>query len=110
MYYLRKSATYHDDPDLYDKHLQKTGSGGSLLISHAELIDRLAPFRERIKQAWLSRNHKLTETIYDGEMISLTHCCDSYLPWQALRVLAFCQRQAQRLTQLVLFAISNTPA
>ncbi|KAI0876461.1 hypothetical protein GGS24DRAFT_451499 [Hypoxylon argillaceum] len=75
--YLRKSATYHDDEGLYAKDLQKLGAGGPLPISHAELLDELAPFRERLTQAWLSRGHKLTENIYDGEMIGLTHCVDS---------------------------------
>ncbi|KAI0543022.1 hypothetical protein GGR58DRAFT_5434 [Xylaria digitata] len=75
--YLRKSATYHDDDKLYSQDLQKLGSGGPLHISHAELLDELAPLREKITQAWLSRGHVLTENIYDGEMIGLTHCVDS---------------------------------
>ncbi|GAW27307.1 putative glucose-methanol-choline oxidoreductase [Rosellinia necatrix] len=75
--YLRKSATYHDDEGLYSPDLHKLGGGGPLPISHAELLDELAPFRERLTQAWLSRGHKLTENIYDGEMIGLTHCVDS---------------------------------
>lgn len=77
VHYLRKSATYHDDPRLYEQDLQKIGSGGPLPISHAELVDELAPFRERIQQAWLSKGHKLSENIYNGEMSGLTHCCDS---------------------------------
>ncbi|KAI1199216.1 hypothetical protein F5X97DRAFT_297110 [Nemania serpens] len=75
--YLRKSATYHDDGDLYSKSLHKIGAGGPLPISHAELLPELAPFRDRLTQAWLSRGHVLTQNIYDGEMIGLVKCVDS---------------------------------
>jgi choline dehydrogenase len=77
VHYLRKSVTYHDDPGLYSRDLQKIGEGGPLPISHAELLDELTDFRDRISKAWQSRGHKLTENIYDGEMIGLTHCCDT---------------------------------
>ncbi|UPL02484.1 hypothetical protein LCI18_013418 [Fusarium solani-melongenae] len=75
--YLRKSATYHDDLGLYSKDLQKLGKGGPLPISHAELLDDLQPFRELLTEAWKDRGGTLTENIYDGEMIGLTHCVDT---------------------------------
>ncbi|KAK6544669.1 hypothetical protein TWF694_001357 [Orbilia ellipsospora] len=75
--YLRKSATYRDDEGLYDPELKKIGTGGPLNISHAELLPELAPFREALTKAWLSQGGTLTENIYDGEMIGLTHCVDS---------------------------------
>ncbi|KAJ6263856.1 hypothetical protein Dda_2428 [Drechslerella dactyloides] len=75
--YLRKSATYHDDDDLYSTDLKRIGAGGPLNISHAELLPELAPFREALTKAWLSQGGVLTENIYDGEMIGLTHCVDS---------------------------------
>ncbi|CAR31114.1 ZYRO0E10340p [Zygosaccharomyces rouxii] len=75
--YLRKSATYHDDLKLYPEELKKIGGGGPLPISHAELVDELAPFREKIIEAWKSRDLPMSENIYDGEMIGLTHCVDS---------------------------------
>lgn len=75
--YLRKSATYHDDPQLYSADLKKIGAGGPIPISHAELLDEMKPFREALTKAWKSRGEPLTENIYDGEMIGLTHCCDS---------------------------------
>lgn len=75
--YLRKSVTYHDDLNLYPEELQKIGSGGPLPISHAEILDELKPFRDNITSAWLSQGGVLTENIYDGEMIGLTHCVDS---------------------------------
>lgn len=75
--YLRKSATYHDDLGLYSKELKKLGTDGPLPISHSELLPELAPFRDRLSTAWQSCGHKLTENIYDGEMIGLTHCVDS---------------------------------
>ncbi|KEZ43971.1 hypothetical protein SAPIO_CDS4182 [Scedosporium apiospermum] len=77
VHYLRKSATYHDDLGLYSKDLQKVGKGGPLPVSHAELLDEFADFRDRVTKAWVSRGHKIQENIYDGEMIGLTHCLDT---------------------------------
>ena len=75
--YLRKSATYHDDPKLYTPDLKKIGSGGPIPISHSELIDEMKPFRDALTKAWKSRGEPITENIYDGEMIGLTHCVDT---------------------------------
>ena len=75
--YLRKSVTYHDDLSLYSPELQKLGHGGPLPISHSELIEELQPFRDALTKAWTSRGEPLTEDVYDGEMIGLTHCVDS---------------------------------
>ncbi|CAO3608320.1 unnamed protein product [Mucor hiemalis] len=75
--YLRKSATYHDDQGLYNPELKKIGNGGPIPISHAELLPEMEPFREALTKAWLSKGETLTENIFDGEMIGLTHCVDS---------------------------------
>lgn len=75
--YLRKSATYHDDPQLFSADLSKIGSGGPIPISHAELLPEMKPFRDALTKAWKSRGEPITENIYDGEMSGLTHCCDS---------------------------------
>jgi len=75
--YLRKSVTYHDDPKLYDPELKKIGGGGPIPISHAELVEEMEPFREAVVKAWKSRGEVVSENIYDGEMIGLTHCCDT---------------------------------
>jgi choline dehydrogenase len=75
--YLRKSATYHDDPKLYSPELKKLGAGGPIPISHSELIDEMGPFRDALTKAWESRGEPLTENIYDGEMNGLTHCIDT---------------------------------
>ncbi|KAJ9269430.1 CAZyme family AA3 [Paecilomyces variotii] len=75
--YFRKSATYHDDGQFYNSSLKKIGTGGPLNIAHSELIDALVDFRDNITKAWTSRGLPLTENIYDGEMIGLTHCVDS---------------------------------
>ncbi|KKY25274.1 putative glucose-methanol-choline oxidoreductase [Phaeomoniella chlamydospora] len=71
--YLRKSATYHDDPKLFSPDLKKIGAGGPIPISHAELIPEMAPFRQALTKAWKSRGEPITENIFDGEMIGLTH-------------------------------------
>ena len=75
--YLRKSATYHDDPRLYSPELKKIGGGGPIPISHAELIDEMKDFRSLLTKAWKSTGQPMTENIYDGEMNGLTHCCDT---------------------------------
>ncbi|CAN6674778.1 hypothetical protein TRVA0_065S00166 [Trichomonascus vanleenenianus] len=75
--YLRKSATYHDDAKLYSPDLKKIGGGGPIHISHAELLDELAPFREKLVQAWKSTGRDIQENIYDGHMGGLNHCCDT---------------------------------
>jgi choline dehydrogenase len=75
--YLRKSATYHDDPKLYLPELKKIGAGGPIPISHSELIDEMKPFRDALTKAWKSRGEPISENIYDGEMIGLTHCIDT---------------------------------
>ncbi|KAK5989050.1 Alcohol dehydrogenase [Cladobotryum mycophilum] len=75
--YFRKCATYHDDERIYDPELEKIGTGGPIHISHAELVPELAPFRDALTKAWVSRGEPLTENIYDGEMNGLYHCADS---------------------------------
>ncbi|CAK7213561.1 hypothetical protein SBRCBS47491_001844 [Sporothrix bragantina] len=77
VHYLRKSATYHDDEGLYNKDLAKIGGGGPLPISHAELLPEMKGFRQALHDAWKSMGQPLTENIYDGKMIGLTHCVDS---------------------------------
>ncbi len=75
--YLRKSATYHDDPKLYKPELKKLGMDGPIPISHAELLPEMKPFRDALTSAWMSRGEPISENIYDGEMIGLTHCVDT---------------------------------
>jgi choline dehydrogenase-like flavoprotein len=75
--YLRKSATYHDDANLYSPELKKIGGGGPIPISHAELLDEMGDFRSLLTKAWKSTGQPMTENIYDGEMNGLTHCCDT---------------------------------
>ncbi|KAL4947881.1 hypothetical protein BDW69DRAFT_177545 [Aspergillus filifer] len=75
--YLRKSATYHDDQQMYSPDLKKIGEGGPIPISHSELIPEMKPFRERLTQAWKSTGQPITENIFDGEMLGLTHSVNS---------------------------------
>lgn len=75
--YLRKSATYHDDPKLYTPELKSIGAGGPIPICHAELLPELAPFLEKLTEAWKSTGQPISENIYDGEMNGLTHCVDT---------------------------------
>jgi choline dehydrogenase len=75
--YLRKSATYHDDPKLYDPALKKLGVDGPIPISHASLLPEMHHFRDALTKAWISKGAPIQENIYDGEMIGLTHCVDT---------------------------------
>lgn len=75
--YFRKSATYHDEPKLYDPELKKLGTDGPIPISHATLIPEMKPFRDALTKAWISKGVPISENIYDGEMIGLTHCVDT---------------------------------
>ncbi|CAK7226622.1 hypothetical protein SCUCBS95973_006264 [Sporothrix curviconia] len=71
--YLRKSVTYHDDAGLYPAALKKIGSGGPILIAHAELIPEMKPFRDLVTRGWKSTGEPVTENIFDGTMRGLVH-------------------------------------
>jgi len=71
--YLRKSATYYDDEKAYSPELKKIGGGGPIPISHSELIPEMKQFRDFLTRAWKSTGHPITENIFDGEMLGLTH-------------------------------------
>ncbi|KAI9930290.1 hypothetical protein MW887_012103 [Aspergillus wentii] len=71
--YLRKSATYYDDEKAYSPDLKKIGTGGPIPISHSELIPEMQPFRDLLTKAWKSTGQPITENIFDGEMLGLTH-------------------------------------
>jgi choline dehydrogenase-like flavoprotein len=75
--YLRKSATYHDEPKIYDPALKKLGTNGPIPISHATLLPEMNHFRDALTKAWISKGVPISENIYDGDMIGLTHCVDS---------------------------------
>ncbi|KAJ5178824.1 hypothetical protein N7492_002034 [Penicillium capsulatum] len=71
--YLRKSATYYDDEKAYSPELKKIGQNGPIPISHSELIPEMQPFRDLLTRAWKSTGHPITENIFDGQMLGLTH-------------------------------------
>lgn len=75
--YLTKPVNYHDDEGLYDAALSRVGQNGPLDVSHAELVPELKPFRDALSEAWVSKGEKLTEDIYSGTMLGLTHCMDT---------------------------------
>ncbi|KAL9090919.1 MAG: hypothetical protein Q9165_005127 [Trypethelium subeluteriae] len=71
--YLRKSATYYDDEKAYPEELKKIGGGGPIPIAHSALIPEMQPFRDLLTDAWKSTGHPITENIFDGTMLGLTH-------------------------------------
>lgn len=65
--YFNKSATYHDDENLFPDHIRKIGNqGGPLHISHADLVPELRPFRDALEEAWVSKGEELTVDVYNG--------------------------------------------
>lgn len=50
---------------------------GPLHISHSDLIPEMAPFRDALIKAWVSKGEKLTDDIYSGKMAGLVHCMNS---------------------------------
>ncbi|RDW72882.1 hypothetical protein BP6252_06789 [Coleophoma cylindrospora] len=75
--YLRKCATYHDDSKLYASDMSKVGTGGPINISHADLLPEMAPFREALTSAWISKGKDINEDVFSGTMSGLTHCLDT---------------------------------
>ncbi|CAI7635867.1 unnamed protein product [Penicillium crustosum] len=63
--YLRKSATYHDDEKAYASELKKIGE------------NEMQHFRDLLTTAWKSTGQPITENIFDGEMLGLTHSVNS---------------------------------
>ncbi|TAQ85428.1 hypothetical protein B7494_g6251 [Chlorociboria aeruginascens] len=75
--YLKKPAHYHDDDNLYPA-LKDIGSDSGLLhVSHSDLVPEIAPFRDALTEAWVSKGEKLTDDIYSGTMRGLTKCTNS---------------------------------
>jgi choline dehydrogenase len=76
--YFNKSATYHDDGNLYPHDLAKIGNrGGPLHISHSDLVPELQPFRDALEQAWISKGQELTVDVYNGTQKGLFKCVNS---------------------------------
>jgi choline dehydrogenase len=73
VHYLRKCVTYHDDEKAYPAELKKIGGGGPIPIAHSALIPEMQPFRDLLSKAWKSTGQPITENIFDGTMIGLTH-------------------------------------
>jgi choline dehydrogenase len=50
---------------------------GPLHISHSDLTPEMAPFRDALTKAWVSKGEKLTDDIYSGTMRGLVKCMNS---------------------------------
>ncbi|KAJ4411019.1 hypothetical protein N0V82_009090 [Gnomoniopsis sp. IMI 355080] len=75
--YLYKPATYHDDPGMYRSELNYIGKDGPLPVSHADLVPELAPFRNALERAWVSKGEELTDDVHNGTMRGLWRCTNS---------------------------------
>lgn len=75
---ILQPAKYFDDDNLYPVELKKVGSEKGLLpVSHSDLIPEMAPFREALTKAWVSKGQPLTNDIYSGKMAGLVKCINS---------------------------------
>lgn len=73
--YFNKSATYHDDDNLYPAELARIGNqGGPLHISHSDLIPEMKPFRDALELAWISKGQEKTTDVYNGVQKGLFNC------------------------------------
>ena len=76
--YLNKSATHHDDGNLYAPDLLRLGNHSGLLrISHADLVPELKPLRDALEKAWASMDGEVTVGVYDGTQKDLFKCVSS---------------------------------
>ncbi len=71
--YFDKPATFHDDDNVFPRHLQHIGTSGPLNVAPADLLPEAAPFRDALKKAWASKGQLINNEIYDGEMHGLAH-------------------------------------
>lgn len=62
---------------MYPTELAHVGRNGPLHVSHSDLLPEMAPFREALTKAWVSKGEQLTEDIYSGSMHGLTRCMNS---------------------------------
>ena len=76
--YFNKSATYHDDGNLYAPKLRENGNhNGPLQVSHADLVPDLKPFRDALEKAWVNKGEELTFDVYNGTRKGLFECVNS---------------------------------
>jgi choline dehydrogenase len=59
---------------LFPSDLAKLGTNGPLHIAHADLVPELAPFRNALEKAWVSKGQELTTDVYSGTQSGLFKC------------------------------------
>lgn len=75
--YFNKSATYHDDDNLYPAELARIGQGGPLHVSHSDLIPETTPFRDALEKAWVSKGQELSTDVFNGTQKGLFKCINT---------------------------------
>lgn len=53
------------------------GTGGPIHVAHGDLIPELEPFRQALKQAWVSKGQDLTQDVYSGHQSGMFNCVNS---------------------------------
>ncbi len=86
--YFDKPATFHDDNNVFPKHLQHIGTSGPLNVAPADLLPEAAPFRDALKMAWASKGQLINDEIYDGEMHGVRKIRALRIPFQLSRELS----------------------
>ncbi|KAK5659230.1 hypothetical protein OQA88_1322 [Cercophora sp. LCS_1] len=64
--HLYKPASYYDDGKLFPPLLSYIGQDGPIPVSHSDLLPEMAPFRDALTQAWLSKGEALTDDLHNG--------------------------------------------
>lgn len=75
--YFYKPATYHDDAKLHSPELKYIGESGPIPVSHSDLIPEMAPFRDALTEAWISKGEPLTDDVHNGTMRGLWKAVNS---------------------------------
>lgn len=75
--YFYKPATYHDDAKLHSPELKYIGESGPIPVSHLDLIPEMAPFRDALTEAWISKGEPLTDDVHNGTMRGLWKAVNS---------------------------------
>jgi choline dehydrogenase len=53
------------------------GSNGPLNIAHCDLVPELAPFRDAMQKAWVSKGQKITEDVWSGKQSGIFRAVDT---------------------------------
>lgn len=62
---------------MYAAHLKYIGQNGPIPVAHADLVPELAPFRDALEKAWVSKGGEVTDDVHNGTMRGLWRSTNS---------------------------------